>query len=212
MSLQLPLRRSGSPRRPALQSVRAGIRRRPVPAVPRLSVEQDPVQQTPLGLWALFALRRRGQGAARPAAQRRGQAASSESTPGPSCGRRSSATGPQRGTRQILNLDPPDHTRLRRLVQKVFTPRTIEQLAPRVQAARRRRARHASSRARRRRADRRHRRPRVPAAVPGDLRDARHARRRPRPAARRGRTPSRCRSNRSSRCRTRTRSSPHPTT
>ena len=29
---------------------------------------------------------------------------------------------PQRGTRQILNLDPPDHTRLRRLVQQVFTP------------------------------------------------------------------------------------------
>ena len=41
---------------------------------------------------------------------------------------------PQRGTRQILNLDPPDHTRLRRLVQKVFTPRMVEQLAPRVQA------------------------------------------------------------------------------
>jgi cytochrome P450 len=40
----------------------------------------------------------------------------------------------ERGTRGILNLDPPDHTRLRRLVQQVFTPRMVEQLAPRVQA------------------------------------------------------------------------------
>ncbi len=29
--------------------------------------------------------------------------------------------------------DPPDHTRLRRLVQKAFTPRTVESLRPRVQ-------------------------------------------------------------------------------
>ncbi|MEZ5167272.1 MAG: cytochrome P450 [Acidimicrobiales bacterium] len=34
----------------------------------------------------------------------------------------------------ILGLDPPDHTRLRRLVSKAFTPRTIEALRPRVQA------------------------------------------------------------------------------
>ena len=33
----------------------------------------------------------------------------------------------------MLNLDPPDHHRLRRLVSKVFTPRTIEELHPRVQ-------------------------------------------------------------------------------
>jgi cytochrome P450 len=31
-----------------------------------------------------------------------------------------------------LNLDPPDHTRLRRLVQKAFTPRRVESLRPRV--------------------------------------------------------------------------------
>jgi cytochrome P450 len=34
----------------------------------------------------------------------------------------------------MLNLDPPDHTRLRGLVQQVFTPRMIDGLAPRVQA------------------------------------------------------------------------------
>ena len=37
------------------------------------------------------------------------------------------------GTHTMLNLDPPDHHRLRRLVSKVFTPRTIEALRPRVQ-------------------------------------------------------------------------------
>lgn len=37
------------------------------------------------------------------------------------------------GTHTMLNLDPPDHHRLRRLVSKVFTPRTIEALRPRIQ-------------------------------------------------------------------------------
>jgi unspecific monooxygenase len=35
--------------------------------------------------------------------------------------------------RPFLFLDPPDHTRLRRLVQKAFTPRVVEELRPRVQ-------------------------------------------------------------------------------
>ena len=38
------------------------------------------------------------------------------------------------GTHTMLNLDPPDHHRLRRLVAKVFTPRMIEELRPRVEA------------------------------------------------------------------------------
>jgi len=33
----------------------------------------------------------------------------------------------------MLTTDPPDHTRLRRLVSKAFTPRMIEQLRPRIQ-------------------------------------------------------------------------------
>ncbi len=35
--------------------------------------------------------------------------------------------------RDMLTVDPPDHTRLRGLVSKAFTPRMIEQLRPRVQ-------------------------------------------------------------------------------
>lgn len=33
----------------------------------------------------------------------------------------------------MLASDPPDHTRLRRLVSRVFTPRMIEQMRPRIQ-------------------------------------------------------------------------------
>ncbi|HZP27422.1 MAG TPA: cytochrome P450 [Acidimicrobiia bacterium] len=38
----------------------------------------------------------------------------------------------RRGTRAILNLDPPDHTRIRRLVSKAFTPGRIKALLPRI--------------------------------------------------------------------------------
>jgi cytochrome P450 PksS len=37
-------------------------------------------------------------------------------------------------TRNMLDLDAPDHTRLRALVQKAFTPRLVERLRPRVEA------------------------------------------------------------------------------
>jgi cytochrome P450 len=39
----------------------------------------------------------------------------------------------QRGSHSMLNLDPPDHTRLRKLVTKAFTPRVVENLRPRAQ-------------------------------------------------------------------------------
>ena len=39
-----------------------------------------------------------------------------------------------RRPRSMLNLDPPDHTRLRRLVAKAFTPRMMEGLRPRIEA------------------------------------------------------------------------------
>jgi cytochrome P450 len=36
-------------------------------------------------------------------------------------------------SRHLLSLDPPDHTRLRRLVVKAFTPRRIAELRPRIE-------------------------------------------------------------------------------
>ncbi|GHO96338.1 cytochrome P450 [Reticulibacter mediterranei] len=43
------------------------------------------------------------------------------------------AQGGDGGMRTLLQVDPPDHTRLRSLVSKAFTPRMIEQLRPRIQ-------------------------------------------------------------------------------
>ena len=36
------------------------------------------------------------------------------------------------GARQLISLDPPEHTRLRKLVSRAFTPRTVARLEPRI--------------------------------------------------------------------------------
>jgi cytochrome P450 len=109
-----------------------GFSEDPYPQYAQLCAE-NPVQRTPLGLWALFryddavgllrdpslSVEDRSVIGTNPRAELREQILGDR---------------PQRGTHQILNLDPPDHTRLRKLVQQVFTPRVVEQLTPRVQA------------------------------------------------------------------------------
>ncbi len=99
----------------------------------RLLLEHHPVQESPFGPWMLFryddcfrflrdpklSVEDAAVAGANPRAELREQV----------LGERA-----ERGTRSMLNIDPPDHTRIRGIVQKVFTPRAIEQLAPRVQS------------------------------------------------------------------------------
>ena len=109
-----------------------GFAEDPYPQFAELSAH-NPVQQTPLGLWALF-----GYDDAVRLLRDPSLSVEDRSVVGrnPRAEVRDQILGdrPQRGTHQILNLDPPDHTRLRQLVQQVFTPRMVEQLTPRVQA------------------------------------------------------------------------------
>ena len=70
----------------------------------------------------------------------------------------------------MLDLEPPDHTRLRRLVLKAFTPRTVEAMRTPDPGHRRR----PDRRLRRRRRDRSHRRLRRAAAGHGHRRAARY--------------------------------------
>ena len=72
------------------------------------------------------------------------------------------------GAKTILNLDPPDHTRLRRLVSKAFTPSAIEALRSGIEAQV-----DAVLDGRPSGVDGTRRRARLPRAVPGDLRPAR---------------------------------------
>jgi cytochrome P450 len=93
----------------------------------------NPVQQTPLGLWALFGYDDAVRLLRDPSLSVEDRAVVGHN-PRAEIRRQILGDRPQRGTRGILNLDPPDHTRLRRLVQQVFTPRMVERLTPRVQA------------------------------------------------------------------------------
>jgi cytochrome P450 len=93
--------------------------------------EHDPVHRSPLEVWVLFryddivgVLRDSSLSVqidnAAPTARTRMFA---EQAPGEV----------ERGSHAILNIDPPDHTRLRRLVSKAFTPKMVQELRPRIQ-------------------------------------------------------------------------------
>ena len=92
--------------------------------------EADPVHQSPLGFWMLF---------------RHDDVLRFLRDPGLSVEERHAAPTPMddlarevlgdeadRRSLAMLNRDPPDHTRLRRLVSKAFTPRVIDGLRPRI--------------------------------------------------------------------------------
>jgi cytochrome P450 len=92
--------------------------------------EADPVHHSPLGFWMLF---------------RHDDVLRFLRDPGLSVEDRRAAPTPlddlarevlgdraDRGSLAMLNRDPPDHTRLRRLVAKAFTPRVIDGLRPRI--------------------------------------------------------------------------------
>jgi cytochrome P450 len=116
---------------PRFNPFEPGFSENPYPQY-RLLLEQHPVQESPFGPWMLFryddcfrflrdpklSVEDRAVQGANPRAELREQVLGDRA---------------QRGTRSMLNIDPPDHTRIRGIVQKVFTPRAIEQLAPRVQ-------------------------------------------------------------------------------
>jgi cytochrome P450 len=95
--------------------------------------EEDPVHLTPIGSWALFRyddVNRVLRDPKMSVEERNAVGLTIELDPDIQALYDERAEG---GTHNMLNLDPPDHHRLRRLVSKVFTPTTIEELRPRVQ-------------------------------------------------------------------------------
>jgi cytochrome P450 len=94
--------------------------------------EQDPVHHSPIGMWALFRYDDVYRVLRDPHLSVEERHANLPPPVIPDDLQELFATREQRGNHTMLNLDPPDHHRLRRLVSKVFTPRMIENLRPRV--------------------------------------------------------------------------------
>jgi cytochrome P450 len=98
--------------------------------------ENDPVHETPIGFWVLTAyedIHRFVRDLALSVEDRHARPGLLDAVARDALGDRYDELE-QRGSRAMLNLDPPDHTRLRRLVSKAFTPRRIEELRPRIQS------------------------------------------------------------------------------
>jgi cytochrome P450 len=96
--------------------------------------EQDPVHETPFGLWLLS----RYDDVARFVRDPALSAEEGRARPNPVFDAVRALAGidptvERPGSKAMLNRDAPDHTRLRRLVSKAFTPKRIEELRPRVQ-------------------------------------------------------------------------------
>ena len=95
--------------------------------------DQDPVHQSPIGAWALFRYEDVLRVLRDPHLSVEERHANLVEPEYPPDIQELRASRAERGNHTMLNLDPPDHHRLRRLVSKVFTPRMIEELRGRVQ-------------------------------------------------------------------------------
>src|SRR5438128_8158464 len=95
--------------------------------------EQDPVHLSPLGVWALFRYEDVHRVLRDPSLSVEERHATAVDFTIDADIQQMFDERNAGGSHAMLNLDPPDHHRLRRLVSKVFTPRTIEELRPRVQ-------------------------------------------------------------------------------
>src|SRR5687767_3945590 len=93
--------------------------------------ETDPVHQSPFGVWVLFRYDDVLHFLRDPALSVEDRNA--HPTPLTQLAQETIGEEAERGSFAMLNRDPPDHTRLRRLVSKAFTPRMIEGLRPQVQ-------------------------------------------------------------------------------
>jgi len=97
----------------------------PYPTYRRLR-DDDPVHQSPLGFWVLTRYDDVVAALRDPRLAKEAIAAFVAARLG---------TTPSAGTTlSMLDRDPPDHTRLRGLVSKAFTPRVVEGLRPRIQS------------------------------------------------------------------------------
>ena len=108
-----------------------GFRVDPYPVYRRLLAE-DPVHKTPFGMSVLT--RYRDCAAVLRDPRSSSDASNSTMYQAFMAGRDPEEVfGALAGMRPFLFMDPPDHTRLRGLVQKAFTPKTVENLRPRIQ-------------------------------------------------------------------------------
>jgi cytochrome P450 len=88
--------------------------------------EEDPVHQSPLGIWVLTRYDDAVMVLRDPRFGREGLAELMEARLGAGSVRPAN-------TRDMLFRDPPDHTRLRALVSRAFTPRVVEAMRPHIQ-------------------------------------------------------------------------------
>jgi len=96
----------------------------PYPFYRRLR-EEDPVHQSPLGIWVLTRYDDTVMVLRDPRFGREGMAELMEARLG--------VPARPANTRDMLFRDPPDHTRLRALVSRAFTPRVVEAMRPHIQ-------------------------------------------------------------------------------